>query len=90
MVVNGVVYAAMGYRAEGDSRHEFLGDLDKFKRRLMEVDREGFKSGRVTAARNLRKKVTGRVHGFISIDGRKSKGYHRKKSWGTGAANAIQ
>lgn len=45
VVVNGVVCATMGHWREGDTGHEFWGDLEMVERCLKGVDGVGFKGG---------------------------------------------
>lgn len=70
VVVNGVECATMGHWREGSTGHEFWGDLARVERCLRGVDAVGFEAGRVRVRGNLRDKGTGRVHGFLCLDGR--------------------
>jgi Hint-domain len=70
ILVGGVVCATLGHRREGYTQHEFWGDLSKVMHCLVKVDADGFNSGKVEVAGNVRSELTGRVCGLMSLDGR--------------------
>jgi hypothetical protein len=70
ILVGGVVCATLGHRREGYTQHEFWGDLSKVIHCLVKVDKDGFNSGKVEVAGNVRSELTGRVCGLMSMDGR--------------------
>lgn len=70
LLVNGVTCVTLGHSREGHTRHPFWGDWDTVVNCLRRVDQRGFENGLVSVARTLRKKDSGLVHGFKSVDGR--------------------